>query len=39
MNFQLKQKYLILEENFEGDWPVAAILQVLLKNASAKATR
>jgi hypothetical protein len=39
MNFQLKQKYPILEENFDGDWPVAAILQVLLKNASAKATR
>jgi hypothetical protein len=33
---QLKGKFPLLEERFEGDWPAKVIIQSFLKNTSAK---
>lgn len=35
---QLKSKFPILEERFEGDWPAKALLQSFLKGTSAKSS-
>ena len=35
---QLKVKFPILEERFEGDWPAREMVQSFLKNSSAKST-
>jgi hypothetical protein len=35
---QLKEKFPILEERFEGDWPARAMVQGFLKNTSAKSS-
>jgi hypothetical protein len=31
---QLKEKFPILEERFEGDWPAKALMQSFLKHTS-----
>jgi len=35
---QLKQKFPVLDESFEGDWLAKAMIQCFLKNTAAKSS-